>query len=385
MSTVQKLPGEESARASHIWISQPNRQTNFYLDPAGRFTIVAVDGVDPQHYFQADAYSAAKAFVEGKFEVHGDIFEAIRHFSHEPHRNLGHFFFSGLARLEHLRNWLLRGDRRRAAQNIQFHYDRSNEFYAEFLDPRMMYSAAYFRNPGDSLEAAQLQKLDAICRALVLSPGDRFLDIGCGWGGLVTYAAEHFKVKALGCTLSPQQLHFAQNTIEQRSLAKNVSVKLCDYRELDGCFDKIASVGMFEHVGRTRLEGYFKKVFDLLKPGGLFLNRGVIRPQSVSDGPETLFVQSSVFPGGELVHLEDIVHEGEVTGFEIVAMRNLARDYALTCKAWVKNLQKNAARCRALVGDATYRTWLLYLAASTVGFEDGRTGAAQVLFQKCRN
>ena len=186
----------------------------------------------------------------------------------------------------------------------------------------------------------------------------------------------------MGCTLARQQLTFAQNTVEERRLHESVAIKLCDYRDLDGRYDKIASVGMFEHVGRRRLPGYFRKTFSLLKPGGLFLNRGVIRPEGVCDDPETLFVQNSVFPGGELVHLDEVVREGERAGFQVVGLRNLARDYALTCKAWVNNLRKNACRCRALVGDGAYRTWLLYLAASAVGFEDGRTGAAQVLFQR---
>jgi cyclopropane-fatty-acyl-phospholipid synthase len=377
-------PRQQSSDTNHVWISQPEGRTNFYSDPDGRFTVVASGGADARHCMQMDAYSAAMAFVQGKFDVHGNILEAIRYFSRQPHSPLRQIFFSSLARLEHVRIGSLLGFRRPAARNIQFHYDRSNDFYSLFLDSRMVYSAAYFSDPDDSLENAQRQKLDRICRDLVLRPDDRFLDIGCGWGGLVTYAAEHYDVQAYGCTLAEQQLAFARHVIAQRSLQNKVSVNLCDYRDLDGSFDKIASVGMFEHVGRKRLPGYFKKIFTLLKPGGLFLNRGVIRPQGVSDGPDTLFIQRSVFPGGELVHLDDVVREGERAGFDVVGLRDLRRHYALTCKAWVTNLQKNAARCRDLVGEATYRTWLLYLAASAVGFEEGRTGAAQVLFLKHR-
>jgi len=378
-------PRQQSSDTNHIWISQPEGRTNFYSDPDGRFTVIAADGADAHRCMQMDAYSAAMAFVEGKFDVHGDIFETIRYFSHQPHSALRQLYFSSLAHLEHVRIASLLGHRKPAAQNIQFHYDRSNDFYSQFLDSRMVYSAAYFCDPEDSLESAQQQKLEKICRDLVLRPDDRFLDIGCGWGGLVTYAAQHFGPTALGCTLAEQQLSFARQVIERNQLQDKVSVNLCDYRDLDGRFDKIASVGMFEHVGRSRLPGYFKKVFELLNPGGLFLNRGVIRPQGVTDGPETLFIQKSVFPGGELVHLDDVVREGERAGFDVVGLRDLRKHYGLTCKAWVKNLQKNATRCRALVGDATYRTWLLYLAASAVGFEDGRTGAAQVLFLKHRN
>lgn len=378
-------PRQQSSDTNHVWISQPEGRSNFYSDPDGRFTVVASGGADARHCMQMDAYSAAMAFVQGKFDVHGSILEAIRYFSRQPHSPLRQIFFSSLAHLEHVRIASLFGFRRPSARNIQFHYDRSNEFYSLFLDSRMVYSAAYFGDPEDSLESAQRQKLDRICRDLVLRPADRFLDIGCGWGGLITYAAEHYDLRAFGCTLAEQQLAFARQIITQRSLQDRVSVNLCDYRDLDGSFDKIASVGMFEHVGRKRLACYFKKMFELLRPGGLFLNRGVIRPQGVSDGPDTLFIQKSVFPGGELVHLDDVVREGERAGFDVVGLRDLRRHYALTCKAWVTNLQKNAGQCRELVDESTYRTWLLYLAASTVGFEEGRTGAAQVLFVKPRN
>lgn len=377
-------PRQQSSDSNHVWISQPEGRTNVYSDPDGRFSVIAADDADAQRCMQMDAYSAAMGFVEGKFDVHGDIFEAIRYFSHQHHSMLRQALFSSMARLEHLRISSVLGRRRQAAQSIQFHYDRSNEFYAQFLDSRMMYSAAYFNDPEDSLETAQRQKLEKICRDLVLRPDDRFLDIGCGWGGLITHAAEHFGARAFGCTLAEQQLAYTQDLIAHSGLQERVSVNLCDYRDLNGRFDKVASVGMFEHVGRSRLAGYFQKVFELLNPGGLFLNRGVVRPQGVCDGPETLFIQKSVFPGGELVHLDDVVREGERAGFDVVGLRDLRRHYALTCKAWVRNLQKNSIECRALTDDQTYRTWLLYLAASAVGFEDGRTGAAQVLLLKPR-
>lgn len=377
-------PRQQSSDSNHVWISQPEGRTNVYSDPDGRFSVIAADDADAQRCMQMDAYSAAMGFVEGKFDVHGDIFEAIRYFSHQHHSMLRQALFSSRARLEHLRISSVLGRRRQAAQSIQFHYDRSNEFYAQFLDSRMMYSAAYFNDPEDSLETAQRQKLEKICRDLVLRPDDRFLDIGCGWGGLITHAAEHFGARAFGCTLAEQQLAYTQDLIAHSGLQERVSVNLCDYRDLNGRFDKVASVGMFEHVGRSRLAGYFQKVFELLNPGGLFLNRGVVRPQGVCDGPETLFIQKSVFPGGELVHLDDVVREGERAGFDVVGLRDLRRHYALTCKAWVRNLQKNSIECRALTDDQTYRTWLLYLAASAVGFEDGRTGAAQVLLLKPR-
>jgi cyclopropane-fatty-acyl-phospholipid synthase len=314
--------------------------------------------------------------------VQGDIAEAVRYFSLQPHSGLRQVVYSMLARLENLRTYSFFGIREEAEKNIQFHYDRSNEFYSSFLDSRMVYSAAWFDSHDDTIDRAQEQKLDLICRDLQLRPGETFLDVGSGWGGLILYAGECFGVQASGCTIATQQLLWTQTEIEKRGLAGRVDVRLCDYRDTGGSYDKVASVGMFEHVGKGRLAGYFQKMYSLVKPGGLFLNRGVVRPQGIGQGPDTLFIQRSVFPGGELVHLDDVVREGERAGFEVIGMRDLRTHYGLTCNAWVNNLRRNKKRCRALVGDRTYRTWLLYLAGSAVGFELSRIGAAQVIFQK---
>jgi cyclopropane-fatty-acyl-phospholipid synthase len=382
---MQTSSGQQTSQPRHFWVSQPDGRSNVFSDAGGRFTIIGTGDFDARHVLKLDAYSAANAFVNGDFDVHGDIIEAVRYFSSQPHTSLRHIIYSMLARLEHLRIYSLLGSRDESAKNIQYHYDRSNQFYSLFLDSRLVYSAAYFDSPEDSLDRAQEHKLDLICRDLVLCPDDNFLDVGCGWGALIFHAAQRFGVKAHGCTIAEQQLQYARKETMKRSLAHRVTVSLCDYRDCNDSYDKIASVGMFEHVGKARLPGYFRKLYSLLKPGGLFLNRGVVRPQGVTDGPETLFVQRSVFPGGELVHLDDVVREGERAGFEAIGMRDLRTHYALTCKAWVLNLRRNHEQCRALVGDRTYRTWLLYLAASSVGFQEARTSAAQVLFFKPRS
>jgi cyclopropane fatty-acyl-phospholipid synthase-like methyltransferase len=190
--------------------------------------------------------------VNGSSEIRGDLFEAIRYFSRQHHSAVRLVLFSGLARLQHLRTSLLLGYRSQAARSVQFHYDCSNAFYSQFLDSRMIYSAAHFCKPDDSLETAQCNKLEAICRDLLLCAGDRFLDVGCGWAGLVIYAAKNFAVKALGCTVARRQFDFAQQAIEREALRGRVCINLCDYRDLSGSFDKTASVGMFEHVGRAR-------------------------------------------------------------------------------------------------------------------------------------
>ncbi len=331
-----------------------------------------------------DAYSSAVSFIERDFDVRGDIFAAIRYASNQAHTGFRQFLFSMLAKIWHTRTRALSG-KNEAKASIRFHYDRSNEFYAQFLDPRMLYSAAHFEETEDSLEKAQTQKLERICKDLVLRPEDRLLDVGCGWGGLVCYAAENFRARSFGCTLSKQQFEFASQVIKHHKLEDTAAVKFCNYRGLDGRFDKIASVGMFEHVGRSHLADYFEKIHAMLEPGGLFLNRGVVRPQEFSDGPETLFLQRYVFPDGDLVHLDDVIREGERAGFDVVGLRDLRLHYALTCRRWVENLQRNADHCLTTIGEAAYRTWLLYLAASTVNFEDGQISASQVLFSKPGN
>ena len=360
----------------------PNERSHSYSDPQGRFAVIAQSDADVQRLLRMDAYSAAAAFVDGRIKVRGDLFSAIRQFTGQSHPDIRSAIFAAALKFRHFTNRLMVSNRRAAADKIQFHYDRSNEFSSQFLDSRMQYSAAYFTHPDEPLDEAQREKLDRICRALVLCSDERFLDVGCGWGGLITYAAAHFGVSAEGCTLSQRQLEFAKDAARRDNIEERITVHLRDYRDLDGQFDKIASVGMFEHVGRARLATYFRKVHSLLSRRGLFLNRGIVRPQGVGDGPETLFLEENVFPGGELVHLDDVVREGERAGFEVVAMEDFRMNYAQTCRAWVRNLEERADACRRLVGDAIYRTWLLYLAASAVSFEDGHTGAAQVLFAK---
>ncbi len=201
-------------------------------------------------------------------------------------------------------------------------------------------------------------------------------------GRLLVYAAANFGVKGVGCTLSDQQAALAAETVREQGVAERVEIRKVDYRDLTGEFDRIASVGMFEHVGGRRMTEYLRKVHSLLAADGLFLNRGIVRPQRASDRPETLFIQRHVFPGGELIHLSDVVRDAERAGLELVSMEDVREHYARTCRAWVANLQANADTCRRLVEEATYRTWLLYLAASAVNFQDGQIDCVEVVFRK---
>jgi cyclopropane-fatty-acyl-phospholipid synthase len=346
------------------------------------FTFLVKNSRHLDHLLHADPYSAAMSFVRGDFEIEGDIVAAIR-FKTTLTRPGVRGLLAGLAARfspSRLDSWLQTSSQ--ATRNIRFHYDRSNDFYSSFLDSRMVYSCAYFKDFGQSLDDAQLAKLDHICRKLDIRPEDRFLDVGCGWGALVVRAAEKYGALALGCTLSFQQTQFAAKTIAEHALEGRAAVRAVDYRRLRGPFRKIASVGMFEHVGRRRLGQYFRTISGMLDDDGLFLNHGIIRPVEVTDGPETLFLQRKVFPGGELVHLPLMIREAERAGFEVLDVENLRPHYAETCRRWVDRLQRNAQACITAAGGETYRTWLLYLAGSAVSFERGVTDIYQVLFAK---
>ena len=268
---------------------------------------------------------------------------------------------------------------------IHFHYDVSNEFYALWLDQAMVYSCAYFETPEVDLDAAQQAKLDHICRKLSLRPGENFLDIGCGWGALVIHAAQHYGVRARGVTLSPQQLKVARERIELAGLADRVSVELLDYRDLPAqpLYDKIASIGMFEHVGLKNLPVYFETVHRLLKPRGLFLNHGITHD---SEGWEpsvsTEFINRYVFPDGQLDTISNVQRVMEHSKFEIADVEGLRPHYAMTLRHWVARLERNRARALQYVNEATYRVWRLYMAACALQFESGEIGIYQVLASK---
>jgi cyclopropane-fatty-acyl-phospholipid synthase len=268
---------------------------------------------------------------------------------------------------------------------VQFHYDVSNEFYALWLDRAMVYSCAYFERPEIDLDSAQEAKLDHICRKLLLHPGEEFLDIGCGWGALVIHAARRYGVRAHGVTLSPQQLKAAQERIARAGLENQVRVELRDYRDLpaEPVYDKVASVGMFEHVGLKNLPVYFSTVHRLLKPHGLFLNHGITHD---SDGWQkslsTEFINRYVFPDGQLDNISNIQQVMERARFEIADVEALRPHYALTLRHWVGRLENNHARALQYVNEATYRVWRLYMAACALEFEAGGVGIYQVLASK---
>lgn len=270
------------------------------------------------------------------------------------------------------------------AQQVQFHYDVSDAFYALWLDPMRLYSCAYFRDAEMTLAQAQQAKLDHICRKLMLRPGERFLDIGAGWGGLLFWAAEHYGVRAHGITLSRNQHAHVNQLIDARGLRGRVTMELRDYRELPEAqpFDKIASVGMFEHVGRALLPAYFAKIHRLLVPGGLLLNHGITaagtRNHQLGAGMGD-FIERYIFPGGELIHVSKVAEVMSEARFEPLDLENLRPHYARTLWAWSDALEARLGQARELTRDSVVRAYRLYLAGSAMGFEQGWMSLFQML------
>ncbi len=268
---------------------------------------------------------------------------------------------------------------------IAFHYDVSNAFYGLWLGAEMVYSCAYFASSHDSLDQAQRNKLDHICRKLRLKPGERLLDIGCGWGAMVCWAAKHYGVRAHGITLSQQQLGYAQRRIIAEGLQDLVTVELRDYRDLQGeaVYEKISSIGMFEHVGLRNMQGYLATVQRVLCPDGLFLNHGITHDEEGwNQTVATEFINRYVFPDGEFDCVSNIQLGMERAGFEIQDVEALRRHYAMTLRHWVRGLEANREAALHEVDETTYRVWRLYMAACALEFEEGGTGIYQILASK---
>ncbi len=320
----------------------------------------------------------ARAYVRGDIDFTGSARRAMG----IAESMVGEIAHGRDALASRLRQW--RHQRRNNRANISHHYDVSNAFYRLWLDSRLVYSCAYFRRDEDTLETAQLQKLDHICRKLRLSPGERFLDIGCGWGGLLFRAAEHYGVEATGITLSHNQLEHVRSEIAARGLSGRVRVELRDYLDLpdDAHYDKIASVGMFEHVGVARFPKYFGKISRILKPGGLVLNHGIthnpLGARSLGSGIGD-FVEEYVFPGGELTHVSKVVEGMAAQGLEVIDCEALREHYARTLWHWCERLEANAEAARAEVPEEKYRVWRIYLAGSAHAFDRGWLSLWQLL------
>ncbi len=322
----------------------------------------------------------AEAYVHGRIDVQGDLLEAIP-LAERLANSAGSLPFDRVAGL------LLRHSMRQDKAAIGYHYDVGNDFYRLWLDQRMVYSCAYFRTGTESIDDAQVAKLDHICRKLRLVAEERFLDVGCGWGGLILHAARHYGVRAVGITLSQSQFDLARERVAREGLAARVEVLLLDYRELQEhfgaeAFDKVASVGMFEHVGLENLRGYFASVASVLRDRGLFLNHGITssdldsRPIGSGVGD---FIHKYVFPHGELPHLHVATREMSRAGLEIVDVESLRPHYAKTLEHWSRRLDARLDQAAMLVGGKTLRIWRAYLAGCSYGFAQGWMSIYQLL------
>ncbi|MHB1006070.1 MAG: class I SAM-dependent methyltransferase [Chloroflexota bacterium] len=381
------------------------------LDQPPRFTLVLNHpGALRRMFLPPSEASLGEAFVRGDFDLEGDLVAAM---------GLSDAIQSALSDVAHwpgvLRQLLalpsaeapaphwrgaahLSGQEHSAGrdrQAITYHYDLPGDFYALFLGQRMQYSCAYFQDQSDDLDTAQNAKLEHICRKLRLRKGERLLDVGCGWGGLIAYAAEHYGVEALGITISQGQAYIARRRLGEAGLSNQARVEICDYRELDewGGFDKIVSIGMFEHVGRQKLPVYFQHALNLLKPGGLFLNHGIasmylpevgrleglVRRALYSTGG---FIRNYVFPDGELLPISYSLGAAERAGFEVRDLESLREHYALTLRHWLRALERKAEEARLIVDEPTYRVWRLYIAGCAYNFDAARINLYQALLVK---
>ncbi len=270
---------------------------------------------------------------------------------------------------------------------IEFHYDLSNEFYQLFLGEHMVYTCAYFTSWENSLDQAQFDKLDISCRKLRLAPGERFLDIGCGWGGLVIHAAQHYGVKAHGVTLSREQYDYAVRRVAELGLEDQVTIELKDYTLLEGPFDKIASIGMMEAIGLANTDVYFSTVNRLLVDKGLFLNHAISRKAKkkksrFSSRPEQRALQKYIFPGGELDDLGNTISALERHKFEVMDVEGWRDHYQLTTQLWCDQLTRNKDAAIELVGEEAYRIWVAYLGGVSLAFLRGSARLYQTLVSK---
>jgi cyclopropane-fatty-acyl-phospholipid synthase len=347
-----------------------------------------------------NAKGLGEAYLRDDFDIEGDIESALELAEALEHRPAG--WLDSLTNYYYLNRLPTRRDARydgrelgdlkgrqhslaRDRQVVSFHYDVSNDFYRLWLDERMVYSCAYFEAPADDLDTAQAAKLRHLCRKLRLQPGQRLLDIGCGWGGLAIFAARNFGVKVTGVTLAHGQASLAAERAKAAGLAEAVNIELRDYREVkrpENGFDAIVSVGMSEHVGRDHLPEYFQKTWDLLKPGGVFLNHAIGEGLQEDRFRGPSFIDEYVFPDGDIPPIPLVLGAAESAGFEVRDVENLREHYTLTLRHWVRRLEACHERALAFVNEPTYRVWRLYMAGSAHGFDHGAIALYQALLAK---
>jgi cyclopropane-fatty-acyl-phospholipid synthase len=359
------------------------------LGPAPKITITLTKPVLLRRLLTGDIDGLGDAYVDGSLMVEGRLGDILG-VGTDLARRAGRVAWLGRAagiagKLAPRRRF--RHSRAADAAAISHHYDVSNEFYALWLDRRMVYSCGYFPTGDEDIDAAQEAKLDHICRKLRLAPGERLLDIGCGWGGLVIHAARKYGVEALGVTLSERQVEEAKARVAAAGLTGRVTIERRDYRDVagEGVFDKIVSVGMYEHVGKANLPLYFAAIHRLLKVGGLALNHGITTgdPSGGTLAPQgSGFIDRYVFPGGELPHLAGFALDTARAGLDVIDVESLRPHYTRTLLHWVRRLEARRDEAMDLVGPEKYRIWRIYMAGSALAFDRGWLALYQMLSVK---
>lgn len=374
-----------------VWNAEPGEPSRFTM-------VLRNPGVFRTMFRSPSELALGEAYLYNDLDIEGDISSAFLLADRLVHLRLGLAERLRFARLLLAlpsigRHWGARPAERlrgplhsigRDQQAVTYHYDMSNAFYSLWLDERMVYSCAYFMDPGDNLDTAQERKLDYLCRKLRLQRGERVLDIGCGWGGLVIHAAKNYGVQAHGITLSRPQADLANERIRQARLSDRCRVDVRDYREIHepGSYDKLVSVGMFEHVGESRLLEYFRDAFRLLRPGGVFLNHGIACNSGFPPLPGPAFSDHYIFPDGELLPLGTTLRAAEASGFEVRDVESLREHYVLTLRHWVQRLDARREEACSVTDEKTYRLWRLYLAGAAHKFRMGQNSVYQVLLSK---
>ncbi len=366
-----------------FWCSSQNQrpQCTFVIHSSAAWHALVNDPTDR---------TLGEAFINQDLDVEGDLFAAFPPVRHLYQRagSAGQAILRSLWRSSSdLAQWFRYGRQhsiKRDRTSISYHYDLPVDFYRAWLGPTLAYSSAYFRDPSECLECAQTNKLELICRKLALAPHERFLDIGCGWGSLLLHASSRYQADTYGITLSQEQAAVTASRISHARLEDRCSVEFRDYRtipDLPTRFNKIASVGMFEHVGLKNLREYFNVVWRILSPDGLFLNHGIARSPTTAPSKDS-FINKYVFPNGELVTLAEVLGVAESAGFEVRDVDNLRIHYEQTLRLWVENLQKNSQSVLKTISERTYRIWLLYMAGSAYAFQQGNIELYQVLLAR---
>ena len=352
---------------------------DFSSEPA-RVTIRVPDRSALRYLRSPSLYSLGKAYVEGAIDVRGRAADII-----SVGNVLAEHLGKGRSRLVDALRRRVPHTRALDAEAIRYHYDVSNAFYAAWLDPGMVYSCAYFEDGSEDLATAQQKKIDHILRKIDLRPGQRLLDIGCGWGALVLRAAGHFGARCVGITLSENQAALARERVERAGLQGQVEIRLQDYRDMQGRFERITSVGMFEHVGVQHLREYFSRIDGLLEDDGVVMNHG-ITTTNVDNGATPYgggdFIDQYVFPNGELAHLSTVVRAMQEGGLEVRDVENLRRHYARTCALWTDRFEANAQHIRTLTDEKRFRIWHVYLAGCAYAFAHDRISLYQIVCGK---